>query len=86
MKLSPVLSAIGSSRDFLGSYTGASYTIPLDPLCLCASVFNLIKLRDGDPEAIAVYDSHGRLHGHVNHDAAVEAVADAAYAGLVEGR
>lgn len=29
VKLSPVLEAIGSSRDFLGTYAGASYTVPL---------------------------------------------------------
>ena len=45
-----------------------------------------LRLRDGDPEAIAVYDSHGRIHGHLDHAAAVDAVADAAYVGLVEGR
>ena len=45
-----------------------------------------LLLRDGDHAAIDLYDAHGRLHGHLDHEAAVEAVADAAYAGLVEGR
>ena len=45
-----------------------------------------LKLRDGDHAAIDVYDSHGRIHGHLDHAAAVDAVADAAHAGLVEGR
>jgi ATP-dependent exoDNAse (exonuclease V) alpha subunit len=45
-----------------------------------------LKLRNGDQQAIAIYDSHGRLHGHLDHAAAVDAVADAAYVGLVEGR
>lgn len=45
-----------------------------------------LKLRDGDHAAIDVYDSHERIHGHHDHAAAVDAAADAAYAGLVEGR
>ena len=45
-----------------------------------------LKLRDGDHAALDAYDSHGRIHGHLDHAAAVDAVADAAYAGLVEGR
>jgi hypothetical protein len=45
-----------------------------------------LELRDGDHAAIAVYDSHERIHGHLDHAAALEAVADAAYVGLVEGR
>ena len=45
-----------------------------------------LKLRDGDHAAIDAYDSHGRLHGHLDHAATLEAVADAAYVGLVEGR
>ena len=45
-----------------------------------------LLLRDGDHAAIDLYDPHGHLHGHLDHEAAVDAVADAAYAGLVEGR
>src|SRR6056297_2280625 len=44
-----------------------------------------LLLRNGDHTAIDVYDSHGRIHGHLDHAAAVEAVADVAYVGLVEG-
>jgi ATP-dependent exoDNAse (exonuclease V) alpha subunit len=45
-----------------------------------------LLLRDGDHAAIELYDSHGRLHGHLDHTAALEAVTDAAYVGLVDGR
>ena len=45
-----------------------------------------LLLREGDHAAIDLYDAHGRLHGHLDHEAAVDAVADAAYEGLVEGR
>ena len=45
-----------------------------------------LRLRDGDHAAIDAYESHGRIHGHLDHAAAIEAVADAAYVGLVEGR
>lgn len=41
-----------------------------------------LEVRDGDHAAIDVYDSHGRIHGHLDHAAAVEAVADPAYLGL----
>jgi ATP-dependent exoDNAse (exonuclease V) alpha subunit len=45
-----------------------------------------LLLRDGDHTALDAYDSHGRIHGHLDHAAAVDAVADAAYVGLVDGR
>jgi hypothetical protein len=45
-----------------------------------------LKLRDGDHAALDAYDSHGRIHGHLDHAAAVDAVAGAAYVGLAEGR
>jgi ATP-dependent exoDNAse (exonuclease V) alpha subunit len=45
-----------------------------------------LLLRNGDHTALDAYDSHGRIHGHLDHAAAVDAVADAAYVGLVGGR
>jgi conjugative relaxase-like TrwC/TraI family protein len=45
-----------------------------------------LELRDGDAAAVDVYDRHGRIHGHTDQAAAIDAVADAALAGIVEGR
>ncbi len=45
-----------------------------------------LLLRNGDHTALDAYDSRGRIHGHLDHAAAVDAVADAAYVGLVEER
>ena len=45
-----------------------------------------LLLRDGDVAAVEVYDRHGRIHGHTDEQAAVDAVVDAAFAGTVEGR
>ncbi|MGK0276402.1 MAG: conjugative relaxase-like TrwC/TraI family protein [Ilumatobacter sp.] len=45
-----------------------------------------LQLRDRDPAAIAEYERHGRIHGHVDEAAAIVAVADAAFVGIMEGR
>ncbi len=45
-----------------------------------------LLLRDGDATAIAMYERHDRLHGHPDEQAAVDAVVDAAFVGIVEGR
>jgi hypothetical protein len=35
---------------------------------------------------VDTYDRHGRIHGHADQTAAIGAVADAAYEGIVDGR
>ena len=45
-----------------------------------------LLLRDGDVAAVEVYERHDRIHGHADEQAAIDAVADAAFAGTVEGR
>jgi len=45
-----------------------------------------LELRDGNAAAVEAYDRHGRIHGHADQQASVDAVADAAFAGIIEGR
>ena len=45
-----------------------------------------LLLRNGDVAAVDEYEQHGRVHGHADEHAAIEAVVDAAFAGNVEGR
>jgi len=45
-----------------------------------------LELRNGNTTAVDAYDRHGRIHGHADQAAAIDAVADAAFAGIVEGR
>jgi len=45
-----------------------------------------LELRDGDAAAVDASDRHGRIHGHADQAAAIDAVADAAFAGIIEGR
>ncbi len=45
-----------------------------------------LLLRDGDVDAVEVYERHDRIHGHDDEHAAIEAVVDAAFNGTVEGR
>ncbi len=45
-----------------------------------------LELRDGDVAAVKAYDHHGLIHGHTDQQAAIDAVADSAFAGIVEGR
>ena len=45
-----------------------------------------LELREGDAAAVDAYDRHGHIHGHANQAAAIDAVADVAFAGIVEGR
>ncbi|WP_395161295.1 MobF family relaxase [Ilumatobacter sp.] len=45
-----------------------------------------LGLRNGDPNVVDIYKQHGRIHGHGDLVAAIEAVADEAFAGIVEGR
>ncbi len=44
-----------------------------------------LLLRDGDAAAVEEYSRHGRVHGHADEQAAIEAVVDAALAGIVKG-
>ncbi len=43
-------------------------------------------LRNRDTTAVAIYDRHGRIHGHHDQAAAIGAVADAAFDGITDGR
>lgn len=45
-----------------------------------------LALRDGDSRAVDTYDRHGRVHGHTDQIAAVDAVADEAVNAIVTGR
>ena len=45
-----------------------------------------LALRSGNVSAIGVYEQHGRIHSHDNQSDAIEAVAEAAVAGVVDGR
>jgi len=45
-----------------------------------------LDLRNGDTNAVDIYDRHSRIHGHADQTAAIEAVADEAFHGIVEGR
>jgi len=45
-----------------------------------------LRLRDGDSSAVDTYDRHGRIHGHADQIAAIDAVADSAFEGMFEGR
>lgn len=45
-----------------------------------------LLLRGGDSAAVEVYERHGRVHGHADEQAAIDAVVDAAFVGTVEGR
>ena len=45
-----------------------------------------LQLRNGNAMAVDAYDRHGRIHGHADQAAAIVAVADAAFAGILEGR
>ena len=45
-----------------------------------------LNLRDGDPDALAAYDRHGRLLSHDTSDAAAQAAATAAVADRLDGR
>ena len=45
-----------------------------------------LELRDANPSAVDAYDRHGRIHGYADQAAAIDAVADAAFVGIVEGR
>jgi len=44
-----------------------------------------LELRQGNTTAVDVYDRHGRIHGHADQAAAIDAVADVAFAAIVEG-
>ncbi|MEO6122655.1 MAG: AAA family ATPase [Ilumatobacteraceae bacterium] len=45
-----------------------------------------LALRDGDSRSVDTYDCHGRVHGHTDQVAAVDAVADEAFSAIVTGR
>ncbi len=45
-----------------------------------------LDLRNSDPKVVGVYDRHGRIHGHADQSAAIEAVADQAFTGIIDGR
>jgi len=45
-----------------------------------------LALRDGEASAVDAYDRHGRIHGHTDQQTAIDAVAQAAFAGIIEGR
>jgi len=45
-----------------------------------------LALRNGDATVVDTYNQRGRIHGHTDQAAAIEAVADEAFAGIVEGR
>jgi len=45
-----------------------------------------LDLRKGETNVVNLYEQHGRIHGHADHAAATEAVADEAFAGITEGR
>lgn len=45
-----------------------------------------LQLRDGDTAAVDAYDEHDRVHGHGGEQAAIDAVVDAAIAGVIDGR
>ena len=45
-----------------------------------------LDLRNGDPTVVDIYDRHGRIHGHTDQAAAIEAVAGEAFAGIIEAR
>jgi len=45
-----------------------------------------LELRNGNAMAVDAYDRHGRIHGHADQAAAIVAVADTAFAGILEGR
>jgi len=45
-----------------------------------------LELRDANPSAVDAYDRHDRIHGHADRAAAIDAVANVAFAGIVEGR
>ena len=45
-----------------------------------------LGLRNGDATVVDTYDRHGRIHGHADQSAAIEAIAGEAFAGIIEGR
>ncbi len=45
-----------------------------------------LGLRDGNTAAVEEYDRHGRIRGHVDQATAIDAVAEAAFGGIVDGR
>jgi ATP-dependent exoDNAse (exonuclease V) alpha subunit len=45
-----------------------------------------LDLRNGDRDVVDIYDRHGRIRGHADQAAAIEAVADEAFVGIVKGR
>jgi ATP-dependent exoDNAse (exonuclease V) alpha subunit len=45
-----------------------------------------LSLRNRNESAVEAYDQHGRIHGHTDQAKAIEAVAAAAVAGVIEGR
>jgi conjugative relaxase-like TrwC/TraI family protein len=45
-----------------------------------------LLVRDGDQAAVEEYERRGRIHGHADEEAAVDAAVSAALAGIVEGR
>lgn len=64
-------------------------TVELDELHRFAEEWEAnasLLLRDRDVSAVDVYERHGRIHGHADQPAAIQAVATAAYDGIVGGR
>jgi len=45
-----------------------------------------LRIRSGDATIVDTYDRQGRIHGHANQAATIEAVIDAAFAEIVEGQ